>query len=189
MAYKTLNFRITGASPLLQHNGRLANPTTRFAKDIKKISGKRNKTDADYEELARLEWFGSLYLDDGAPCITGEAIEACIIRGAVTKKKGKLAKAGAFCLKNSRLEYDGPRDPMELWEREEFRFMACVKVGSSRVVRTRHIFPEWAAEVEVQYNPAHLNADEVREFLTVAGELEGIGDWRPRFGRFEVQQV
>jgi len=189
MAYSTLRFRITGVSPLVMHNGQLANPLNRFAKEIRSISGKRRKTEADFEEIARLEWFGSLYLSKGEPCLPGELIEACIIRGAVTRKRAKQATAGVLCLGAFPLQYDGPRDPMELWKSEAFRLMASVKVGSSRVMRTRPVFPEWSAEIEVRFNPALLNASEIREFLVAAGELEGIGDWRPRFGRFEVVEV
>jgi hypothetical protein len=189
MAYGKLRFRITGVSPLVMHNGQLANPLNRFAKDIKQISRKRNKTDADFEELARLEWLGALYLLRGEPCLTGELIESCIVRGAATKKRSKQAKAGVLCLGAFPLQYGGPRDPLELWEHEEFRLQVGVRVGGSRVIRTRPVFSQWSAEVEVRFNPSLLNAAEILEFLGAAGELEGVGDWRPRFGRFEVQQV
>lgn len=189
MAYNRLNFRITGVSPLVMHNGQLANPMNRFAKDIRSISGKRRKTEADYEELARLEWLGALYLSSGEPCLPGELVEGCIVRGAVSKKRGKQAKAGVLCLGAFPLQYEGPRKPLELWEREDFRLTAGVKVGASRVMRTRPIFRDWAADIEVRFNPALLNGSEVAEFLIAAGELEGIGDWRPRFGRFEVAQI
>lgn len=189
MAYSTLRFRITGVSPLVMHNGQLANPLNRFAKDIRSISGKRRKTEADYEEMARLEWFGALYLSRGQPCLPGELVESCIIRGAISKKRGKQAKAGILCLGAFPLQYDGPRDPLELWQCEAFRLTAGVKIGNSRVMRTRPVFPQWSAAVDVKFNPALLNASEVEEFLVAAGELEGLGDWRPRFGRFEAQQV
>ncbi len=188
MAYNNLSFRIIGVSPLVMHNGQLANPLNRFAKDIKQISRKRNKTDADLEELARLEWLGALYLFKGEPCLTGELIEGCIIRGAATKKRSKQAKAGVLCLGAFPLLYEGPRDPLELWKHEAFRLQAGVRVGGSRIIRTRPVFSEWSAQVEVRFNPSLLNAAEILEFLKAAGELEGIGDWRPRFGRFEVVQ-
>jgi hypothetical protein len=189
MAYSKLNFRITGVSPLVMHNGQLANPMNRFAKDIRSISGKRRKTEADFEEMARLEWFGALYLSKGEPCLPGELVEACAVRGAVSKKRGKQAKAGVLCLGAFALQYDGPRNPLELWERDDFRLTAGVKIGNSRVMRTRPIFRQWATDVEVRFNPVLLNATEVEEFLGAAGELEGIGDWRPRFGRFEVARL
>ena len=36
----------------------------KFAKAMKAITSKRKKTDEDYIELARLEFFGGLYADD-----------------------------------------------------------------------------------------------------------------------------
>jgi hypothetical protein len=189
MSYSNLRFRITSVSPLVMHNSRLSNPLDRFARQIKSISAKRKKTEADIEEMARLEWFGSLYLSKGEPCLPGEMLEACITRGAMANKRGKQAQAGIFCLGAFSLQYDGPRDPMELWKREEFRLMVGVKVGSARVMRTRPIFREWSAEIEVRYSPSLLNPEEVRQFLIAAGELEGLGDWRPRFGRFDVVQL
>jgi hypothetical protein len=189
MAYDTLRFRITGVSPLVMHNGRMADPTSAFSRDIRKISGKRKKTEADFFEIARLELLGSLYLTRGEPCLPGEVLEACVVRGAVNQKRGKAAKAGILCLGSFPLEYEGPRDPLQLWEQEKFRLVAGVKLGNSRVMRTRPVFPQWAVEIEVKYNPLAVNADEVENFLVIAGEFEGIGDWRPRFGRFSVQRL
>jgi hypothetical protein len=53
-------------------------------------------------------------------------------------------------------------------------------------MRTRPRFPEWAATLEIKFLPSLLNASEVKSFLVTAGREIGIGDWRPRFGRFEV---
>ncbi len=36
------------------------------------------KTEADHAEMARLEWYGSLYLQDSKPRIPGEMKEAAI---------------------------------------------------------------------------------------------------------------
>lgn len=52
---------------MLMHNGQLADPSNEWARAIKEISGKRAKTAADYEEMARLEWLGSLYLNQHGP--------------------------------------------------------------------------------------------------------------------------
>lgn len=65
--YQSLSFQITGVSPLLMHNGRLADPLDPLVKDIKKLSCKRPKTEADLERITKLEFLGSLYLHGGAP--------------------------------------------------------------------------------------------------------------------------
>jgi hypothetical protein len=184
--YQTLTFRITGAGPVLFHNGQLADPANRFSKAVAEITGKRKKTDADLEEVARREWLGGLYVDKDGPVIPWQMLEAAMIRGAMKEKRGPAAKAGLLVERNSTLEYVGPRDPKELWEDERFRLRVAVKVGTGRVMRTRPHFDEWAASVEVKFLPSLLNARDVRNFLVVAGEQVGIGDWRPRFGRFSV---
>ena len=121
---ENLKFRLTGVAPLIMHNGRMADPRDQYARAMKEISSKRKKVDADFEEMARLEWMGGLYLSDGAPCIPDYVLEAALIgRGgaARSQKMGKEAAAGMFVMKNFPLEYNGPKDPTELWEVEEFR--------------------------------------------------------------------
>lgn len=187
MAYKTLSFKITGVAPLLMHNGQLANPLNEFSKQMKKISSKRDKTDADFEELARLEWYGSLYLSDGKPCLPGEILEAAFLTAAKKQKRGKQAQAGIICPKSYPLVYDGKRKPEELWADPEYRWTVGARVQQNRVMRTRPIFREWSCKIELQYDDSLLNEEEVNHLVRVAGEIVGVGDWRPKFGRFKVE--
>lgn len=186
MSYRELNFRITGVAPLLLHNGQTADPMNSFAKSIKAISAKKKKTDADFAEMSRIEWYAGLYLSGGQPCVPSEMLEAAIVAGAKKNKRGPDAKAALIVEKHSQLEYDGPTAPDDLWQDERFVFRVPVKVGMSKVVRTRPRFNEWAAEVAVSFLPSLLNERDVKSFLVAAGEQVGIGDWRPRFGRFVV---
>lgn len=185
-SYQILTFRIIGAGPVLFHNGQLADPLSPFVKSIAEITGKRKRTDADHEELARREWMGGLYMGDGGPVIPWQMLEGAVIRGAMKEKRGPAAKAGLLVEKNASLEYDGPRDPKDLWKDERFRLRVAAKVGTSRVMRTRPHFDNWAADVEIKFLPSLLNARDVRNFLVAAGEQVGIGDWRPRYGRFSI---
>jgi hypothetical protein len=186
MSYERLSFQLRGVSPLLMHNGQLADPLNPHAKAMKAISGKRKKTEADFAHLAKLEWFGSLYLHKGEPCLPGELIEAGLIVAAKRMRRGEQAKAGIVSDGFFALEYDGPRDPDALWADGRFRFSTGVKVQRNRVIRTRPRFDEWATTVEVDYLPDQLNPGELADMMTVFGQAIGIGDWRPRFGRFEV---
>ena len=186
MAYKSLSLKITGVSPLVLHCGQLANPLNRWSKAVKVISSKRQKTDADFEEMARLEWFGSLYLYNGKPCLPGEVLEAALVNGARKNKRGKQAQAGLMCPDNYPIIYDGPTNLDELWQDENFRLVAGVKVGQARIMRTRPIFRQWACEFTVMYDPSLLNEGEIWDMVRLAGEVVGLCDWRPRFGRFSV---
>jgi hypothetical protein len=185
--YQTLQLRITGVSPILLHNGHLADPLEPIVKEIKKISGKRGKTDADLEELARLEWRGSLYLNDGKVCLPGDVIEAAFCEGAKRSKSGKLAQAGIICPTNPPLEYDGPSDIDDLWKDGGFRLTVGVKIQRSRVMRTRPIFRKWAVTFGLMFDDGLLNREQVIEIMKTTGEVVGICDWRPKFGRFGVE--
>lgn len=184
-----LQFRIVGASPLVMHNGQLADPLNEWARAIKEISSKRKKVDADLEEMARVEWMGSLYLLNGLPCIPGYVFEAALIgRGGAARKErmGKQAAAGLIVNDDFPLEYDGPTDLDELWKDERFRLRAAAVVQSNKVMRTRPIFREWAANIEVLYTPSLLNGDDITRWVETAGVEIGLMDWRPKFGRFDV---
>ena len=187
--FKTLSCKITGVAPLIQHNGQLADARNPFAKEMKKLSGKRNKTDADLEELARFEWHGSLYLTDGRPCLPGELLEAHLIEAAKKRKQGPQARAGLYCDGTFPLLYDGPTALDDLWEDERFRLTTGARVQRNRVMRTRPIFQEWALAFEVIYNSSMLNPDDICQFLRIGGEQIGLGDWRPRFGRYTVDET
>lgn len=184
--YRSLTLRIRGVSPLLMHSGQMADPRNRFAKEMRRITSKRAKTEADYEQLAKLEWMGSLYLSNGEPCIPGEVIEAAFVEAARKNKRGQIAKAAILSDGFWPLEYDGPRTPDALWQDERFRLSVGVRVQRNRVIRTRPIFRQWAANVTIEYLPDILNRQDVIETVSVLGRIIGLGDWRPRFGRFEV---
>lgn len=185
-----LKFQLTSECPVILHNGQTADPLNRFSKEIKKISSKRGKTDADFEAIAKLEWYASLYVDNGRICIPSEVFEACLINGAKKKKLGKQAQAGLFVADNLILEFDGSTMTIdELWERDENRFTKGAKVSQSKVMRTRFWTKEWKATAEILYDPGMLNPGEVAEVVQLAGTVVGVCDWRPKFGRFISQQV
>lgn len=156
---------------------------------MKQTSSKRAKTDADYEEMARIEFLASLYLAPNGPVLPSFVFDATLVNGAKKSKEGMSAKSGAFCLDNAVLEYDGPRTAEELWRDERFRHVALVRVGNARVARTRPIFTEWSAVVSVNIETGIVNPARVDDWLAVAGAQVGIGDWRPQHGRFQAKRL
>ena len=187
--YQQMTFRITGASPLLCHNGHLADPLNPHAKAMAQIYGKRKKTEADHGQLADLEFLGSLYLSGGKPCIPAEMMEAALARAAAQERRSAKAKAGLVIRDDLVLLFDGPNDPLELCADPRFRLRCGVRIGTNRVMRTRPKFTGWAADLTVDYLPSMLNASDIRSFVATAGEQIGIGDWRPRFGRFIIDRT
>jgi len=188
-----LRFKITGITPLLMHNARLADPLDTTTRKIKEISSKRKKVDADHEEMARLEWYGGLYLKDGKPCIPAYVFEGALIGkgGAARKvKMGKQAAAALLVDNDALLEFDDDSAKLEaLWKNEKYVLRAAVNVAGSKIFRTRPKFDNWSATIDVLYDSDKLNREHVEQWVEVAGRDVGLMDWRPRFGRFEVESV
>lgn len=184
---KTTTFKISGLTPLLMHNGQLADPLNEYAQALSKLTKKRNKTDSDHRDARRAEWIGGLYVDaDGAPCLPGEVIEACLVDGAKTLKLGTAAKGGLIVDGDFALDYDGPKDVTGLWDNGGFMKLAGVKVQKARVIRCRPMFPQWRCTFDVQWDETMIkNEAQIIEIVECAGR-RGVGDWRPKFGRFEV---
>jgi hypothetical protein len=186
MACKSLKIRLTGVSNLLCHNGQLADPLNEWSKKIKNVTSKRKKTDADYEEIARLEFYGGMYLDESNhPCIPGEVIEAVIISGAKKQKMGTQAKAGIYCIGNWKLQNGGAdlSDLEKLWTSGKYHLTKGVSVGTATTMRTRPLFKlPWSVECEINYEDSLVNESHILQFLNAEGVA--IGDWIPKFGRF-----
>jgi hypothetical protein len=190
MSWKKLKLCLTGASPLICHNAQLSNPLNYYAKEIKKISGKRKKTDADLERMAELEFKGGLYCDENErPILPAEGIEAIVVAGAKKSKEGPTAKAGVICSKHFLLTYDGPEKADDLWADKDFVLQASVRVNNSRIIRTRPIFRDWKCDVELEYNTEMCNEEQVIGWLKTTGEQCGSFDWRPKYGRFIVEKI
>lgn len=187
--WKQAQYKLTSSAPLIMHNGQLANPLNKWAKLMKQITSKRNKTDADHEELARLEFLGGLYLDEGGPVIPAQCIEGTLVNAAKKRREGVTAKSGMFCDSHARLEYAGPRSADELWSNEEFRIVSPVKVGTAKVMRTRPIFRNWSTVITVTYDDEQINLSGVDEWVKIGGSIVGLLDWRPKYGRYEAERV
>ena len=171
------------------HNGLLADPLNPWVKASKKLTSKpaKQKTDRDQEEISRIEFMGSLYLDDKlAPCIPGEVIEAWVRNGARRQRKGKDAEGGIYCDGNFPLVYAGPKNADKLWKEKKFVDRRGVKVGQARVMRTRPRFNDWTCDAVINYDDEYMSQDQLMEFLDDAGK-RGILDHRPRFGRCVVE--
>lgn len=181
-------FRLTlaGTAPLLMHNGRLANPLDPAAQALKKLTGKRNKTQTDYNDLARVEFLGGLYLDpDIGPHLPGDNIWRALQDAAKKERKGRAVAEGLLITSDvNPLSYRGPRTADELWDDENFRHMTTVRIKTERTVRCRPIFRDWRCDAEGLLDENILELDDLARIADTAGQRIGVGDWRPRYGRF-----
>jgi hypothetical protein len=188
---KTINAKLNSVCPIIFHNGQLANPSNDSSQAIKKISGKRKKSEEDFKAMANLEWSGSLYTNAAGDQIMlpAHVIEGALLNAAKKVRLGTQFKSSVFVEKNAKFSYEGPQSIAEIKENPDFRLEALVVINKSRILRTRPTFKKWSAEVEIWYDESLIDPTQVRESLKIAGSQVGLCDWRPKYGRFEVVDI
>lgn len=189
---ETMKVKWSGIRPLVMHNGLLADPTNTYARKIKAICAKGSKkmTDQDYEDRDRAEWEGGLYWDDElGPVVPSDNIERCVQDGARKSRLGKDVAAAVFCVEPVvKVEYSGPRKKEAMLEDSRFTLRKGVKVTTARIIRVRPMIPTgWSVTFNLEFDSSIINAKSIVKAMQDAGSLVGLGDWRPKFGRFLVE--
>lgn len=193
---QNIKISITGSTPMLQHNVQLADPANKWAKQLSAdiSEAKRAKTDEAWEKAYRTEWYGGLYYDpEIGVYVPSSWIMGAFYRGGVIQGKKGTAIRESLVLEemNIPLLHDGPSDLETMWRNEKYRDIRSVKVGQNRVQRCRPHFSQWAVNTTAFLNTASLDMAIFKEIATKAGQLAGMGDYRPStgggpFGRFNV---
>lgn len=184
---QVLEVKLVGISPLLMHNGRLADPRNPIVQKMAEITdrkrGAQKKTEADYEKLAEYEFEGGLYWDNdaNAPYVPAENIESAIASAASYGKRGNYL--AGLVVETAVFTYEGPRDIGGLYNNRNHCDQRMVVVNRGRVLRTRPRFPKWGLDLVIQYDG--IDTNDLLLTIEEAGR-RGICDYTPKFGRFEL---
>ena len=184
-----LKMKITGEGPMLMHSDTLADTLHPEALRMKQMTARFKNTVEGQTEVSRIDFMGGLYYNDIAGVhIPSYNFFSCVLAGAKLVRLGAKFKQGVvphitYCP----LKYDGPQTPDELWADPQFRDRRMVKIGQARIPRCRPRFDQWETELVLAVNTDVINLADVKKAAQDAGEFIGIGDFRPRFGRFTVE--
>lgn len=182
----TVDVTVKGVAPLLQHRF----PVPKFENLSK--GGKQVTGSPDYSE----EWKEYLYANSKGVYQPSIHFEASMVKAAVNfkiqGKRGKtykdLFKAAVF-VEPEQIPH-GIEVPEQLDEDADkplYLDIRPVVISRSRVVRIRPAFsPGWELDFEILCNDDQIHPDLLQDVLILAGKTVGIGDYRPKFGRFSV---
>lgn len=200
-----MKVQIVGVSPILMHNAQLSNPLNPIVQEVARMSSAEKKTHGGMIALSNLHYYGGLYLDDKErPIVPGENIERMCIDAGRKFKKGKQVEAGVLCDGLWPLEFSPSlsKMPFEIGaikgfipvekQDNEFRDVRMGRIPprtGARVPITRPIFRDWKLSFTLNYAAMTINKDMLVSILEEAGRSTGLCDWRPKFGRFEVEGV
>jgi hypothetical protein len=182
----TAGVQVKGVAPLMQHRYPLPDFAT-IQKGSKKSTGAKDYTS---------EWKDYLYTNGSGIYQPAIHFEACMLKAAtsfkIAGKKGKSYKdlfSGFVRVTPDHIAHGVPT-PDELdfdADKSLYLDLRPVVVQRARVARIRPVFKEgWTLDFDITVDDDELHWQVLKDVLEMAGRTIGIGDFRPRFGRFTV---
>lgn len=198
-----ITVRLEGATPLLMHNVRMADPLNEYAVALRDITAKskgRNATITQEEFAEQKSWLqfvGSLYWDDeiGVAMPGRNVLRSFIDGGAKMTLGTKLAEATISYDWNCRIDpWSDKFDSAEDIFAAGHRHVVMVKIpgSGSQVQSTRPRFDQWSITFTATIDTTVLTADDYVRCAESAGRFSGIGDGRKKgygMGRYTVTRL
>lgn len=209
---KDLTVRIKGTRDMLLHSSAGMNPRNPILQAIKPLQGRRgkSKTEIVVESIEKADWLGSgIWNEEGKSWLEGEEFKfegykdpvlpceylcrATQVAATSTRSGTKVKQALSEGLSgDATLVYEGPTNAEEMWNDYQCRFIDCrsVVVNRARIMRNRLRIPAgWEATLDLTLDTSILDIEELKTYITDAGRRVGVGDYRPKFGRFQLLDI
>lgn len=194
---------VVGTAGLLLSNVANSDPLGEGAKQKAFFSGKKKKSDDDHRSLRVLDWIFSGYwknqgvveIDEAenqvgfdgfsVPYLPGANFQRSLRNAATKWKLGKDVLRSVVVINNPEIEYDGPKDAVEMFNSRMPKYQMA-SFTARGVWVNRLLLPEWQATFQLTLDDEILGVDQLRRIANMSGKAEGLGTWRPRYGRFAL---
>ena len=202
MSIRQFRAELTSLAPLLLSNNMCSDPLSEAAKIKKQFTSKRTKSEADHKNLRVIDWVysgywsepGKVIIDDATntvsfegfadPYLPSQNFQRCLRNGAAAFKLGKEVERALIVENEAKIEYDGPRTAAEMLRQPRFILTSPVVRMKTTNWVTRLIIPQWSVKYELTVDDDRISVDALERIIGAAGRFEGLGTWRPRYGRF-----
>ena len=166
-----IQVKVKGKSPLLMN---------KFV-ESKPSESKRGKKVYDPTEEAEKKTYRT---SEGKLFIPNKHFKASMVKASVDfKMSGKKSykdylKSGIFV------------SPEEIiLDQQDYEIHAeSVVIQRARVMCWRPKFKEWSCSFIIEVEDDMLNPTTIKEILETSGRYKGIGDYRPEYGRFTIEE-
>lgn len=172
----TVQVTVEGTAALLFHRWSVDGVEAK----AKAAKGSKAKKEDDLESY--------IYRDqDGFVCLPTEYFRMAVVNAAKYKQDPRSPRKSAMDLFKAGIV--GLSDLCSLGVKE-WQYVDRRRVMIQRNGITRHrpaMYPGWKASMEFQVLlPEYINPQMLNDTIQSAGKLIGVGDFRPTFGRFQI---
>jgi len=186
--------RLTGIKKMLVSNPQTVDPYVEITQHLKRLQGKRQRSEEQQRELDRVQWEAGLYFDpERGPVLPQRNVIRAIEEGAKSFRGGpyirKFVNLGVE--EFAPIQYDGPRQLDAMYADGRFKDRRDVGIQKKRVMVERPCFPAgWTLDVEFAADHAQFDEHILTRALDYAGKYVGIGTARLLgFGRFTWAEI
>ncbi len=205
MAIRRFEVAVEGVSPLLLSNNLCSDPLSQASKDKKFFTSKNKKADEDHINLRLIDWVhsgywstpGQVVIDDVENAVNFDGFAGltlpsqnfarCLRNGATAFRLGKEVNRALIVENEPLIDYDGPKTAAEMVSDRRFILTSPVVRQKTTNWVTRLILPQWAVNYQVTVDDERISISDLERFCQTAGRFEGLGTWRPRYGRFVAE--
>lgn len=184
---KKLHITLNGTTPLIMHSPKCVNPLHPIAKQMKALTSKKKKTEADLEMISDLEWEAGVYWDDNVGLvIPNECLAATFLEGAKLNKNGSAFQKYVQVVDSLvPLDIGEKQDYQKLKVDPRFRDVRSVVVMRARVIRTRPRFNTWRCEFDIMFDESKIDTEVITLAIENAGNYVGLCEMRKLgYGRY-----
>lgn len=168
---KKIQVKIEGVSPLLLHRFLME-------EEDKKKAVRKDKIYDSVEDANK-----SLYKDEKIGCyVPSVMVEACIREASKDFKKGKINYKTTI-LSSVFVEEEKISLNKEIYDEIDKR---PVVIQRNRIVRSRPRFNKWELSFILCFDENRIEPGILKQILEESGVSRGLGDYRPKFGRFKI---
>lgn len=164
---KNIEVTVEGTAPLLMH---------KFTHEVKSSKKKTN-----YDPIEEAEK-GAYRNQDGQLYIPSEWFEGTLTNQAKEFKQGKKSY-------KDKIKSCIMIEPSEIILNEQSYEIDARRavVQRAAIIRWRPVFKKWSCTFTIKnIDPDMISSTLIKEMLETAGKYVGVGDYRPKFGRFTV---
>jgi len=168
---QSVKVKIRGVAPLLQN---------RFPME-KEDEEKAKRRDQKFDPKEDAE--KALYRNDEGCYVPSTWIEAAL-RETAKEFKGK-GKASLKATILASVFVEPEEIPLGKKSYDEIDRRPAV-IQRQRIVKSRPRFNSWEIQFTINFDETRIKKETLKQILEESGKSKGIGDYRPKFGRFEV---
>jgi hypothetical protein len=187
-----LRIELSGLKPMLQHNGRLANPLDPYTQVVKSLAAKRKKTDEDLASLLSAEARAAAYeTHDSLLGLPTGNVWASIYNAATAYRRGAdIKRALSYQDIIEPVLVDGESVDVEVFLKGIGKVdIRPVAVARAKTLRARPIVHNWSTVHHFDLMEDVIDVRDLVPILGRAGRLVGVGDWRPTYGTFDARLI